>query len=337
VAVNVQKKPQPFFFHMMTTYVMAKSYNCYGGFPSISFVLDFLLTGAPNFGDAIQELSVTLHLVTGGPPKRTLEKSYEEHHQRRQQLPKVVFRRSRGQMNIDIASECMDGNAWKHSPTWFLPVFTKAVDEVLSALPLMKPKLKRTDAFDVDGFLSHCISARTQVPASHEELQVLATNLKAADEARRNAMSPWEKLGIEWQDFHPKARELLDDTFFWGCADDFAPHGNDTGADLLTDYQEWHKRSKDGCPMTFLKRLVTRWGYPELDSMDAEVRNEAAIALAFAELKLRACCNGEVRNFALDAIRQQRQKALVASDWSYRDEKLSRLRQLEEKLMQFAE
>jgi hypothetical protein len=36
---------------------------------------------------------------------------------------------------------------------------------------------------------------------------------------------------------------VLDDPFFWQEADDFAPHGNDTGADLLADYRPWRRRT----------------------------------------------------------------------------------------------
>ena len=53
-------------------------------------------------------------------------------------------------------------------------------------------------------------------------------------------MDPWERLGIDWDDWHPAARKLLNDPFFWDQGSDYSPHGNDTGADLLADFKKWH-------------------------------------------------------------------------------------------------
>jgi uncharacterized protein YfeS len=316
----------------MELYVMAKSYNGYGVHTSISPVLSFLLQGTSGFGDAINELSVTLHFATAGPAEKTLESHHDDHHRNRKTLPKVVFRRARGQMCIDIASDLMDGDDWKPSPLLSLPIFAGAVEEVIGALTLMKKRLKPSDAFDLEGFLTHCNEARKLIPATSEELQILGAHLQAAKEAKRNAMPPWDKIEIEWDKLHPEAREILDDPFFWDCGDDFSPNGNDTGADLLTEYSKWVKRNKHGDPMVFLQQLAIRWGYTDLDSMDALIRDEAAIALAFAEIKLRASCNAEARDFAVKAIHRQRREAHSSSEWVHRDERLTKLNLLETKL-----
>jgi len=39
--------------------------------------------------------------------------------------------------------------------------------------------------------------------------------------------------------FHPSARTLLPDDFFWDCDDYFSPVGNDDGADVLVGYLRW--------------------------------------------------------------------------------------------------
>jgi hypothetical protein len=56
----------------MEFYVMAKSYNCYGGHTTLSPIGQFLLRNAPDFGDAIKEITVTLHFACTGPAKKTL-------------------------------------------------------------------------------------------------------------------------------------------------------------------------------------------------------------------------------------------------------------------------
>lgn len=107
------------------------------------------------------------------------------------------------------------------------------------------------------------------------------------EEADRAVMSPWEQLGIDWRDYHPEARTILDDPFFWDCTNDFSPHGNDTGADLLDDYRKWLKRNPTGDPGTFYRNLLQSWELPpEGLQADLEENDKVAVAIAFAEIKL---------------------------------------------------
>ncbi len=198
----------------------------------------------------------------------------------------------------------------------------------------MKKRLKDADAFDLEAFLAHCESARQRVPGSEDALQNLAAELKAAQEARRDAMSPWEKLRIDWEDFHPRARTILDDPFFWDSGNDFSPNGNDTGADLLESYRDWLRRHADGQPVRFLECLAQQWGYRDIEGMEEEIRDEAAIGLAFAEIKLRATCDQRASRLALEAVKRQRNRAEAATEWPYRNERLKSLEKIEAKLQQ---
>ena len=121
---------------------MAKSYDCYGGHTSLSPIGDFLLMKANNFGDAVKELTVTLHFRDSGPPKQTLEDLFERHNSYRATLPKITYRKAKGKVEIDVASELMDGRDWKPSPRLSLPLFRQGVDEVIQALSLMKKRLR---------------------------------------------------------------------------------------------------------------------------------------------------------------------------------------------------
>src|SRR5262249_2263872 len=144
--------------------------------------------------------------------------------------------------------------------------------------------------------LTHCGEARTRLPSTPKAFATLIQELEQKDAARRAALSPWETLDVDWRDYHPDARTILDDPFYWDCVNDFAPHGNDTGADLLEDYRKWLRRNPAGDPVAFYRRLLRQWGF-EAESTaqpDADVADEAAVALAFAELKLRASCRPAV-------------------------------------------
>jgi uncharacterized protein YfeS len=152
------------------------------------------------------------------------------------------------------------------------------------------------------------------------------------------AMSEWEKLGIEWRDYHPDARKILDDVFFWDCADDFAPHGNDTGADILHAYQKWFEcdRGKSD-PLVLYHQQTASWYDAKrvLPEIMREPLNEAAVAVAFAEIKMRAACRPSIAAVARSAIARQRAETEAAVDWPCREERLRRLSQLEAKLSEW--
>jgi len=312
--------------------LMARAYDTYGGLPVFSLVPDFLLEGSKGFGDGIRELTLTLHFATRGPARKTLERIYENFHRNRLTLPGVVFRRKRGQMAIDVSSDLIDGRDWKTSLKLSLPLFAATVAETVEALHLMKKRVKASDAFDLQAFLSHCEAARDRIPHSQNALEERAERLRTAREQKVRAMSPWERLGIDWDDFHPAARDVLDDPFFWESANDFSPNGNDTGADLLSAYRDWLRSKRGRGPLSFLQGLAKQWGYPGFREMDEEVKDESAIGLAFAELKLRGSCDEQVRRLALEAVTTQRKQAEEATTWPHREERLGTLKAIEAKL-----
>ncbi len=300
----------------------------------MSLIPDFLLTDAPEFGKAISELTVTFHFPTSGPARKSLEQLYANFHANRATLPKVVFRRSREKASIDVASELLDGSDWETRRGLSLPLFTAAVKETIAALRLLRARLTTKDDFSLDALLSHCERCEASLPTTDEALAQLKTMLDQRRAVVRAAMSPWERLGIDWRDYHPNARQILDDPFFWEEANDFSPHGNDTGADLLSDYRNWLKRNPTGEPLDFYKNSIIRWGFA-LNSSDATARtviDEAAVALAFAELKLRGECRPDVSELARQATDRQRQEALEAVDWPHREDRLKSLDLIQAKL-----
>jgi hypothetical protein len=102
----------------------------------------------------------------------------------------------------------------------------------------------------------------------------------------------------------------------------------------LADYRKWLRRNPSGDPITFYRELIRRWGFPPEPSRDLDrtVIDEAAVALAFAEFKLRADCRPSVAALARAAIQRQRQHAIEAENWPHKDERLTSLDVLEAKL-----
>jgi uncharacterized protein YfeS len=318
----------------MQFYVMAHTYNTYGGHPTLSLISDFLLGDTDDFGSAVSVLTVNFHFPHTGQPRRSLEQEFADFHTNRQSLPKVVFRRNRGHLSIDIASELLDGEDWEQKRGSSLALFNTGVAETIAALELLKKRLTPKDDFNLPAFLAHCCKAQTRLPSTAEELASFEAECSRRRAARDAAMSPWERLGIDWREFHPDARRILDDPFFWDCSNDFAPDGNDTGADLIADYRKWLRRNPSGDPITFYRELIRRWGFPPEASSDLErtVMDEAAVALAFAEIKLRADCRPSVAELARIAIQRQRQQAIDAVNWPHKEERLKSLDMLEAKL-----
>ena len=332
----------------MQLYVMARTYNTYGGDPTLSLIGDFLLGEAADFGPALSELTITFHFPHTGQARRTLEQSFADFHECRRSLPKVTFRSKRRQASIDVASELLDGKDidvasehlhskdtdWERRRGLSLPLFKAGVVETVGALQLLRTRLTAKDDFGLEAFLAHCDKAQMRLPSTAEQLAAFAEETRRARAVRNAAMSPWEQLGIDWRDYHPDARRILDEPFYWECGNDFAPHGNDTGADLLEDFRKWRRRNPSADPLTFHRELIRSWGFQSEPSSDLErtVMDEAAVALAFAEFKIRADCSPAVVTLAREAIERQRKQAMEATNWPHREERLKTLEMLDAKL-----
>jgi len=317
----------------LTFYLMGRAYDCYGSHLTLSLIPGFLLVDAPDFGPALTELTVAMHFPTKGAPRNTLERLYADFHANRLTLPKVVYRRSRQKASVDVASNLIDGDEWLARRELSNSLFASGVEETVAALTLLKQRMTAKDLFRLDLLLDHCENRKKALPSADSGLMEIKQQIDARKAAEKAAMSPWERLGIDWRDFHPDARRILDDPFFWEQANDFAPHGNDTGADLLADYRRWIKRHPNGDSTEFYRKLVRGWGLPATDD---EVLDEAAIALAFAEVKLRGKCEPSVVEIASRAVQKLRAAALPAHDWPHREDRLKSLDVIEAKLRSFA-
>ncbi len=310
----------------MKMYFMSHTYNSYGSWTCYSILADFLCDGIPNFGDALKEITVEIYYPNVGKPKKTLEGLFESHQAFRDTLPKVTFLRKKKTASIHVASTDSGTMFEKLSLTRFKARYAN----VLEWLSLLKKRLKKTDKFDFNAFLEYCKSREQEMPKTLAGLRELEEQYDQQDED----LSEWDKDDVDWDEFHPDAKTLLDDPFYWSGISDFSPHGNDTGHDVFRWYQEWHRKSKKGNPVTFFNGLIEGWEY-ELTTDDSDEQyyiDQTAIAIAFAEIKIRGVCRTSVADLARQAIARRRTAALEATDWPHRDERLLTLEMMEKKI-----
>lgn len=140
----------------------------------------------------------------------------------------------------------------------------------------------------------------------------------------RGVMSP-EDLSPEHSHF--RARAALTDAFFWDASDDTAPFGSETGRDVLDalrDFRDEHPRES---PVQLLDELLGRWEVvnDHWDAIEADevqalgeddeysllTRDEAVIALAFAQVVVEGQVDPEVRRRAMLALKRQSLPALL--------------------------
>lgn len=314
--------------------VTTSSFKSYGGCPSLSLTPDFLLETAIDFGQAIQRLTIHFYLDRNGQPNKKQVKQHPEYYAHLRSLPTVTFQRRRAEAKIEIASQLAPGKDFDRRLQLSLSMFCGGVAEVVAALELLRNHLNTDDDFDLEAFLKHCRSALDRLPNCVEELAAFAEATRQRRIARNAAMTTWDRLDINWEDYHPDARRLLDDPFYWECSDDFAPHGNDAGADLLSLYKSWLGQNSAADSMVFFRDLMSRWecSEPLNDQSELDEYDEAAIALPFAELKYCGVCSPAAVSSALAAILRQGVAAAKSHNWSSKDEYLKKLAMMEAKL-----
>lgn len=316
----------------MKLHILAKSYDTHGAHSTLSPIGDFLLTDAPNFGDAVEEITITLCFHDSGPAKRGLQGLLKLHQAYRASLPKVTFRKSKRLFEIEIASELMDGRDWKSAEKISLPLFQAGVEEVCHALQLIKKRITAADQFDVGAFLNYCEKKKSELPTSLNALQKLLKELEMRAQASLSSDSLWETLDIDWDCFHPDAIHTLDSVFFWDDCNDFSPHGNDTGADVLAEYLEWIEAHPKSNPLKLLELLAKQWGYESFASIEEDVRADMILALTFAEIKVKNKCDETLRQMAFSTLEWQGQQAEAAKDWEHRLDRIKSIKIIEDKL-----
>jgi uncharacterized protein YfeS len=294
------------------------SYNAYGASLLYGPVADLLMVRLTSeYGGAVVSVWFTAFLRTESlKPRGSLEDLFQQFHRYLDKLPKVTFRRKLKRIEIEYVSQHFVAEDDESNKLSADKCHT-AAKEVAGALSLVTKRIKPADDFDAARFLADASQLLT-TKMSYEEWENLCQEAEEKRQALRATKTPWELLEIDWSQYHPQAKEILDDPFFWECADDLAPNGNDTGADLLEDYRRWDKRHRKASPFDFLAQLFTEWDIKPIDwsitdeatvgrlnkdrPIDLSLCNEATIALAFAVVKMRGACPLDIMQMALAGL-----------------------------------
>ena len=308
--------------------VLYRLYNIFGGHKSFSLAGTYLEDGMPKFGDAIREIEITIHFHQGSPAKKSLEKLHDEFHQNLSTLPKCVFFRKKQRLVLDFEAKFTTGFEIKRNsrpPIQINPEWVKnTLSEIIHQLPLIKSKIKKSDDFNFDSFESYLKQKLYDIPIEVSELEKIEQRVSARKKQEFNKLDDWEKLNINWDDYHPNARNAVNQPFLWSEVDEFSPNGNDTGADTLELFKEWNKRHKDVSALVFLENLLAGWEV-DLDSpykSDYTSRTyfQCVVGLAFASAKLRGKCEDKLKEIAIKAIDKYLNEIQAEIDWQFFEE-----------------
>ena len=321
----------------MEIWVNIHTYNTYGGHSSLSLVGEFFRMDLPDLGEAVRELDINVYFRSDKGPQKRLESLYKQYHDFIEGLPSSRFFRKKGKIEINFLSRLGSSDIVSGYGPPKLELFRKGAHEIAGELSVIKKKIKESDDFQVDSFLDIIREKLKSLPRTLEEFEDLKTRVEEFSKKRIESMDEWEKLGIDWDDFHPKAREILDEPFFWDCTDDFSPNGNDTGADVLAFYQEWRKQNKKRPAATFFDRLMRDWDVvippPPGDEFSVMTFHESIVGLAFSQLKVDGFCETQIRDQALTSISRHRERIKkFHNDWELFEERMKTLDLIESKL-----
>lgn len=160
------------------------TYNGMGGHPVLSFAPEILLAAdSDSFGTAIDEFEVCAHVELAHGPTPGSDFLMKRFHDRLPTLPKSWFRRKKKRVEIAYhshvgwAEDLLGGDfAAKKVPD--VAVLRRACEEVAASLSLLKSCMKRSDDFDVGGFLGH-VEAKTKELRALDDGEVLSRLSKA--------------------------------------------------------------------------------------------------------------------------------------------------------------
>lgn len=260
-------------------------------------------------------VEVTAFLPHHGPPRRTLESSLDRHIQKFPQQVRSVYRAKSDKLVVQYPSVFQSSDSFGrpggiYAVCHMLP---KAVDELCWALvEALRSKPAIWKVVDAARLNIAVDSAKASLPSGPDQLLAYMKQLDEIRRATKKQIGSVDDLDIDWSQYHPDAKRLLDAPFYWSEIDDDAPHGNDTGSDLFAAFKRWNKRNPAAQYNDYVDRLLKRWGLTGTGVRDQlgddhldQIRQDADIALAFGAIKLRGLCEMSVALVAIRAVEQR--------------------------------
>ena len=80
-----------------------------------------------------------------------------------------------------------------------------------------------------------------------------------------------EIYGIDKDQAHPRALELISEDFFWDCTDELAPFGSEEGDVALADFREWRRGNRDTPLVEYLKTVIASLGNMKFEDYNEDL------------------------------------------------------------------
>ena len=161
-----------------------------------------------------------------------------------------------------------------------------------------------------------------------------------------------EKYGIDIDNAHQKAIELIPEDFFWSCIDELAPFGSDEGDTALAEFRDWRKENPSTPTLECLKWVIESVGEMDFADYNSEILSRAkiksqlededfddqqyiytldisVIATGFAQLVDEGFIEVENKEIIQLAIDRQLVWAELSEDWDHAKEYISNLKILD--------
>ncbi len=296
--------------------------------------------GAPDFGQNPAWLMIRPHFRNDrdyfGMPGYL-----DAYHERLKKLPRVRVLNKGKQIEIEYVSNICKGDDFEGPPThipdtkyglarieeaervhgphpparpYDAELLRRLCAEMLEILPSFRKRMAKVEHFDFDRFIEWATLRFKELPSSDDAVKAYE-DAWLAKQAEPKSPESWDDLLIDWSKYHPLAREVLDDLFYWDCVNECAPHGNDEGADLLEQFLRWRKGNKGGDSKKFFERLMGDWGVlSKAEVVLPDMYEPSIIGLAFAHLKVDATCPSWVRDEALKILRNNQSNSKASEN-----------------------
>ncbi len=165
-------------------------------------------------------------------------------------------------------------------------------------------------------------------------------------------MEEEEKYGIDIDNAHQKAIELIPEDFFWSCIDELAPFGSDEGDTALAEFRNWRKKNLTTPTLECLKWVIESVGEMKFSDYNSEMLSRtkiksqlededfdeqqyiytldnSIIATGFAQLVDEGIIEAENKKIIQLAIDRQIIWAELSEDWEHSKEYISNLKILD--------
>lgn len=326
----------------MKFFVMENSFNSYGGSVVFKPLEALISLEDVNFGVALSTITLTLQFSCELPFEQqnvhvSLRSSYDKFINYTAK-PKRIFKRKKAELEICTKAKFVSREDFfpesraeykKRNDTYFKDWNLEVLDILKAEFIASKNKFKKTDDFDFEACLAWIESLRQRLPETKANADSLIESYKNQQSLEYSKLSDWERLGIDWSDYHILARDAVPFAELWSITNDLAPNGNDTGADVLHffgDNKGKIRKSKDEGRAIFKKEWEHMWGEPlpqangNYDDLALNDYRKFTVGFAYGSLKHLGHCPEWLTTEACKHIREYEEFIIREySTWEHLD------------------